>query len=100
MPAPASGTHGVGDEASLDADPTPQRLHDSAELEAAVEALRARVLDLAASEAIPEKAATSVAAALPGMPADATVENFGLATVAHLAAAFVDPEIHLRQWKK
>ena len=57
----------------------------SLELEAAVEALRARVLELGGAEAIPEKAATEVAAELPGMLSDATLGQFSVTTVAHLA---------------
>ena len=61
MAAP-HGTHGegaaAGDPAAADA-----RQIRSLELESAVEVLRARVLELGATEAIPEKAATDVAGA-------------------------------------
>ena len=52
----------------------------SAELESSVEVLRARVLELGATEAIPEKAATDVAGALPAMLEDATMLNFSVNT--------------------
>ena len=63
MAAP-HGNHGEGASAS-DAEVALQIR--SAELESAVEVLRARVLELGATEAIPEKAATDVAGALPAM---------------------------------
>ena len=77
------GNHGEGASAS-DAEVALQIR--SAELESAVEVLRARVLELGATEAIPEKAATDVAGALPAMLDDAAMLNFSVTTVALLGS--------------
>ena len=85
MAAP-HGNHGEGASASDSAAEVARQIR-SAELESAVEVLRARVLELGATEAIPEKAATDVAGALRAMLEDATMLNFSVNTVALLAAA-------------
>ena len=87
MAAPL-GNHDAGVSLGGPAEEDAQQVR-SLELEAAVETLRARVLELGGAEAIPEKAATEVAAELPGMLSDATLGQFSVTTVAHLAAAFV-----------
>ena len=86
MAAP-HGTHGEGAAAGAPATADARQIR-SLELESAVEDLRARVLELGASEAIPEKAATEVAGALPAMLEDAALLNMSVNSVAFLAAAF------------
>ena len=76
MSAP-HGPHG-DDGSARDPAAESERQLRYAELEAAVEDLRAQILDLGATEAIPEKAATEVAGALPAMPEDALMLNLSL----------------------
>ena len=91
MAAP-HGNHGEGASAGDPAVEDAQRQILSLELESAVEVLRARVLELGATEAIPEKAATDVAGALPGMLDDATMIHFSVNTIALLASAFLQDD--------
>ena len=79
MAAPL-GNHDAGVSLGGPAEEDAQQVR-SLELEAAVEALRARVLELGGAEAIPEKAATEVAAELPGMLSDATLGQFSVTII-------------------